>query len=77
MVDAQRAISRLNGFVIMGRRIRVKMARFSGNRNREKGSGKERFKPKGGDVVERVGEPGKGKGRTKWQSTKWAVKFKG
>ncbi|MBA0636362.1 hypothetical protein Godav_000064 [Gossypium davidsonii] len=32
LVDAQRAISRLDGFVILGKRIWVEMARFSGKR---------------------------------------------
>ncbi|KAK5838831.1 hypothetical protein PVK06_007571 [Gossypium arboreum] len=32
MEDAQRAISRLDGFVLLGKKIGVKMARFSGNR---------------------------------------------
>ncbi|KAH1115510.1 hypothetical protein J1N35_008888 [Gossypium stocksii] len=32
LVDAQRAISRLDGFVILGKKIWVKMARFSGKR---------------------------------------------
>ncbi|KAH1047052.1 hypothetical protein J1N35_037836 [Gossypium stocksii] len=31
-IDAQRAIKRLNGFVLLGYRIRVKMASFRGNR---------------------------------------------
>lgn len=32
MEDAQRAIARLDGFVMLGKKIWVKMARFSGNR---------------------------------------------
>ncbi|PPD86507.1 hypothetical protein GOBAR_DD16565 [Gossypium barbadense] len=32
ILDAQRAISRINGFVIMGSKIWVKMAKFNGKR---------------------------------------------
>ncbi|TYH06052.1 hypothetical protein ES288_A08G127300v1, partial [Gossypium darwinii] len=33
--DAERAIMRLNGFFLLGKRIRVKMARYNGKRNKK------------------------------------------
>lgn len=73
-MDAQRAILRLNGFVILGRRIWVKLAKFRGERKiwkkvkaQNDSSQKEETKPSEMEKQDEEREDSNGCNRARWK----------